>query len=85
MCAPDGKPLFHPDVSKDMQISNSCMPPQTKTVKAEEIIYQGKKYYYTKNGQGISLYEYKDNLEAYVELARTHPAFTPIIEQLNAF
>ncbi len=44
-CIPNNKILYYPDIQKDMELSNYCI--KQKTIKAEEIIVNGDKYYYT--------------------------------------
>jgi hypothetical protein len=71
-------------VDVDMKMKNPCHRPETSSVKAEQIVYQGEKYYYTKAPDGtISIYEYKKKLDAYTELDRSHPHYESLIEKLS--
>jgi superfamily II DNA or RNA helicase len=84
MCTPTNNKLFHPNVDVDMKMKNPCHRPETSSVKAEQIVYQEKKYYYTKAPDGtISIYEYKKKLDAYTELDRSHPHYEALIEKLS--
>jgi hypothetical protein len=83
MCAPTNEQRYHPDVATDMKIKNKCVPPKKTTVTAEQIILHGNTYYYTKLKDGVSIYEYKPTLDAYIELTREHPHFDELIAQLT--
>ena len=84
MCTPSNNKLFHPNIDIDMKLKNPCTRPTMTNVKVEQIIYNGKKYYYNKSPSGtISIYEYKEGLDAYTELDRTHPYYETLIEQLS--
>lgn len=84
MCTPTNEKLFHPNLDIDMKMKNPCQRPRKSSVKAEQVVYQGKKYYYTKDPDGtISIYEYKKNLDAYIVLDRSHPHYEALIEKLS--
>lgn len=84
MCTPTNNKLFHPNMDVDMKMKNPCHRPKTSSVKASQIVYQEKKYYYTKAPDGtISIYEYKKKLDAYTELDRSHPHYEALIEKLS--
>lgn len=84
MCTPTNNKLFHPNVDVDMKMKNPCNRPTESRVEAEQIVYQDKKYYFTKAPDGvISIYEYKKNLDAYIELDRSHPHYEALIEKLS--
>ena len=85
MCTPTHSQLFHPNVDTDLKIANPCIPPSTESVQADELEYQGQKFYYTTDSSGnISIYEYQKNLDAYVKMDRAHPFYEAMITQLNA-
>jgi hypothetical protein len=68
----------------DMKMENPCHRPKISNVKAEQILYQDKKYYYMKAPDGtVSIYEYKEKLDAYIELDRSHPHYEALIEKLS--
>lgn len=82
ICNPTNEMLFHPDINIDMKINNPCIDVKTSTVKAEEIIYMDKPYYYKKDGNDISIYEYNDIMKVYVKLDRSHPHYNALIEKI---
>lgn len=83
MCAPTDSKLFHKSVETDMKLDNPCKPPEEKKVKAEQLFFQDKEYYFTKNDkQNISIYEYKHNLDSYVKIDRSHPHYEVLIEKI---
>lgn len=83
MCAPTDMPLFHADVATDLKMSNPCQSPETTTVKARETEYDGRKYFYTKGDDGISVFEFKKPLNAYIELSHGHPHYAALLEKLT--
>lgn len=82
MCTPTNNKLFNPSIDIDMKIKNPCERPKTTSITAEQIIYQDKKYYYTKSNGIIYIYEYNDKLDAYTELDRSHPHYESLIDKL---
>jgi hypothetical protein len=83
ICTPTNNKMFHPNTDIDMKMDNPCHRPETSNLTAEQIVYQDKKYYYTKAPDGtISIYEYKKKLDAYTELDRSHPHYEALIKKL---
>lgn len=68
-CLPNNKQLYYPDIHKDIELSNSCL--KTSTIKAEEIIINGDKYYYTINtdtsneDDSLKIFKFNNILNAY--------------------
>ena len=83
MCNPTNEMLFHHDIRTDMKIGNPCTDITSSTIRAEEIIYQDKSYYYKINDNGLSIFEFNDILKAYVKLDRSHPHYDNLIEKIN--
>ena len=65
-CISNDKELFYEDIHQDMELSNSCI--RTKKIKVEEVIINEKKYYYTKEGDEILIYNYNNTLEGYQQI-----------------
>ena len=68
-CISDNKELYHEDIDKDMELSNNCK--RITTVKAEEIIINGEKYYYRvldKEKNIIEVFKYNHTLQGYTKL-----------------
>lgn len=83
MCTPTSDKLYHPDNRTDLKMKNTCLKPTEVQIKAKEVIYKGSTFYYSKSPAGhISIYEYKKNLDAYVEIGRDHPYYEELIEQI---
>ena len=84
MCTPTGDRLYHPINDIDLKMKNPCVRPEKTQVKAQELIYKDTTFYYTKSPEGeYSIYEYKKNLDAYVEVDRSHPYYEELIDKLN--
>jgi len=64
-CMPNNKKLYDEDIQVDMTISNNCI--RSKKVKAEEIIIDGIKYYFTKTNGIIEVFEYNKFLDGYTK------------------
>lgn len=82
-CSPTNTPLFNKDIITDLASKNPCKPLKEKEVSVKEIIYMGKKYYYSQNDGVINLYEFKKSLNGYVAVQPGNLAYSPIIEQLT--
>jgi hypothetical protein len=65
-CLNNNKHLYVEDIHKDMIVSNNCI--QTETIKAEEIIIDKKKYYYTNLNNNLKIFEFNDLLNGYKEI-----------------
>ena len=83
LCKPTGDKLYHYDNNVDLKMKNPCSPPEKTQIKAKEIIYNGSTYYYTNTGDVINIYEYKKNVDAYIEVDREHPDYEQLIEELS--
>lgn len=64
-CLANNKQLYYPDIHKDIELSNSCL--KTNKIKAEEIVINGEKYYYTIDFQSndIKIFKFNNILNAY--------------------
>lgn len=64
-CLPNNKQLYYPDIHKDVELSNACL--KTSTIKAEEILINGEKYYYTntKDDGLLKIFKFNNILNAY--------------------
>ena len=82
MCTPTGNKLYHPNNDIDLKMENPCTRPKKKQITAKEIIYNGSTYYYTSSDGIVSIYEYKKNLDAYIEVNRDNPDYEALIEKL---
>ncbi len=62
-CLNNNKELYYPDIHKDLLLSNPCI--QTQKIKANEIIINGNKYYYSIIDNDIKLFKYNSLLDGY--------------------
>jgi hypothetical protein len=65
-CIGNNKELFYEDIHQDMELSNNCT--KTKKIKADEVIVNGEKYYYTKSGEDISVFKFNETLQGYQKI-----------------
>lgn len=65
-CLNNNKQLYYPDIHKDMLLSNNCI--KSSKIKAEEIIINGEKYYYSIIDDIIKLYKYDKILNGYKQI-----------------
>ena len=69
-CISDDKDLYYEDIDKDMELSNNCK--RITTIKAEEIIINGDKYYYRiLEDKNIEVFKYNDILQGYTKINNT--------------
>lgn len=86
MCTPTDSQLFHPSYDIDLKIKNPCIRPTKQTISVEEIYYNGKSYYYKKSENGVySLFVYKPDIDAYVEIDRSHYMYDTLINKLTEY
>jgi len=69
-CLNNNKQLYVEDIHTDMVTSNYCI--QTNKIKAEEIIIENKKYYYSQMNDILNIYEYNDLLNGYQIVNNDH-------------
>jgi superfamily II DNA or RNA helicase len=83
-CAPTDKPLFHKDIDKDILMPNPCSTLSKKEIKVNEIVYQGKKYYYSRDENNlIDLFEYKKSLSAHIPVTPNNINYGPLIDHVG--
>jgi len=77
VCAPTNQPLYRGDVILDAKLPDPCETIIETESTAIEIEYDGTKYYYIKNNDKLSFYEYRNDLGGYSPI---DPASPLIIE-----
>jgi hypothetical protein len=84
LCKPTNKRLFHPLLSYDMKLSNTCLPYEEKKETVQEIVAEdGKKYYYkVLPDKSYQLYYYNPTLKGYSKMPRDHYAYATIMSKL---
>lgn len=84
MCTPTGARLFNPNIRADLAAANPCVRPQSQTVSATEISYDGSTYYYTQSpDEGVTIYEWNDRVESYVPIPHTHRNYAALIDMIT--
>lgn len=85
LCSPDGAMLYHPLLSRDMELPSTCRPYEEKKITVEEIVLPdvAEKFYYRKDViDGVpdyKLYNFNKKLNGYAPLPRTHPFYGDIM------
>ncbi len=62
-CIPNNKQLYHPKLELDLELSNSCI--RKTNIKAEEVLIDNIKYYYTNINDELKIYKYNTMLNGY--------------------
>jgi hypothetical protein len=82
LCSPDNTALYHPLLTKDMNLPNTCRPytEQKISVNPIEIPGTNEKFYYRKMPDGaIKIYHFNIKLNGYAPVLRTHPMYADIM------
>lgn len=85
LCSPNNKPLYHPDISKDMITPDPCEELQTDKVVASEIDIDGVKYYYTKSKEDprkFHIFKFNKIINGYVPLQPHEHHYSDIMRKL---
>jgi hypothetical protein len=84
LCSPDNKPLFHPVLSKDMELPSNCMPYSEKKVTVQEVVIPdtNEKFYFRKTNGNVSLYMYNKKLKGYSPVPRSHPYYGKLMSKI---
>ena len=86
MCTPNNKPLYHPILSKDMQLPNPCAKIVEQKVKAHEIHIDDidEKFYYTKGETAKSyiIYKFDKQIGGYIIMNSDDPFYSPILRKI---
>jgi superfamily II DNA or RNA helicase len=80
MCKPTNERLYHPDININIESINPCRSISEQKIKAKEIEYDGKKYYYTMTSiDDLKIYFYSKDLEAYTELTAMDSNYSELV------
>jgi hypothetical protein len=85
MCSPTNAQLFHPILSRDMELPSHCSQYTEKKVSVEEIILPdvAEKFYYKKDETGIiTIYHMNKKLNGYAPLPKSHPMYADIMSAI---
>lgn len=86
-CSPTNAPLFTDDVARDVKAQDPCTQMRETSVRAEEIIIDDAKYYFTHDD--LSIYNYRifvfdESINGYRPLKESDPRFAIIIDAITA-
>jgi hypothetical protein len=87
VCSPTSAPLFTNEILNDVRMPDPCTRVTEEQVVANEIIVEGKKYYYVEDSASIfdyRVYVLDDNVNGYIALREDDPLFETIIAAINA-
>lgn len=83
-CVPNGAPLFHPNIHRDMIMPNRCIEPEYKTLKVEEIEIpelDQKAYFRFDNGR-LHIYYMDKATGTYMPMTNAQPHYTEIAKAI---
>lgn len=87
VCSPTDEKLFTDDILRDMRAPDPCRPVKEATVKAEEIEFEGEKYYYRPDSTSVydyAVFYHDPRVNAYRPLAQSDPKYAKIAEAIVA-
>jgi hypothetical protein len=82
LCSPDNTALYHPLLTKDMNLPSTCRPYTEQKVSVNPIEIPGadEKFYYRKMPDGaIKIYHFNKKLNGYAPVLRTHHMYADIM------
>jgi hypothetical protein len=84
MCTPNDKPLYHPILSKDMQLPNTCTKIVEQKVKAHEIHIDDtdEKFYYTSDSKSYIIYRFDRQIGGYIIMNSDDPLHSSILRKI---
>jgi len=80
-CRPVGQILYEENISTDMKIPCPCQEFTTSTIQVDEVIIDGKSYYYTIDP--IKLYIFDTKFNGYMEVGLEHEHYDEIVELIK--
>ena len=86
MCSPTDRELFTDDASRDIRTIDPCQQLQETHMRAEEIVIDGVKYFYSANPKSIweySVFTYEKSVDGYRPLKESDKRFPKIIEAIK--
>ena len=86
VCNPTNAKLTTDDIDRDVRGTDPCSQIAEAQVKAEEIIIDGEKYYYTPDPKSIYDYKifiYDETIDSYRQLRESDPKFAKIVDAIE--
>jgi hypothetical protein len=85
LCVPDNKRLFDTDYAAHLKKPIACKQSTAKDVTVEELEFNGRTFYYSKDNNGsIKIYEYDKHASSYIQMLPSSKWYEPIFLKLNA-
>ena len=85
VCMPDDKPLYTNSFIQDLHLPNPCKNIEEHEVEVNEFIFNNKTYYYQKNAEsftGYEFFEHNEKIDAYTPISKSTPLFLELSEHL---
>lgn len=86
VCNPTNTQLFYDDIDLDLKTEDKCMAASVKTVKANEVVVNGVKYYYVAdptNIYGWKIYEYDPLIKGIREMPQDIALYGQIVDVID--
>lgn len=83
VCNPTNSPLYTADPERDVLSPDPCTRVREVSVKAEEVDYNGTKYYYVADKSSLydyKIYEYDEAINGYRPLSEANPLYELIVD-----
>ena len=85
LCSPTNAPLFHPLLTRDMELPSNCTQYTEKKVSVDEISLPGidEKFYYKKDEAGdVKIYHMNKKLNGFALLPQSHTLYADIMSAI---
>ena len=85
VCMPDDKPLYTNSFIQDLHLPDPCKNIEEQEVEVNEIVFNNKTYYYQKNSEsytGYEFFEHNEKIDAYTPISKSTPLFLELSEHL---
>ena len=85
VCMPDDKPLYTNSFIQDLHLPNPCKNIEEQEVEVNELVFNNKTYYYQKNAEsftGYEFFEHNEKIDAYTPISKSIPLFLELSEHL---
>lgn len=83
ICAESDELLYPADLAKNIEYGSKCIRHEEQEVQAYPVTYEGSEYYYTVDGQVITIYTYDPIYEQYIELLPGDKGYYDILNYIR--
>jgi superfamily II DNA or RNA helicase len=87
LCKPTGKQLYHPLLSKDLLLGNTCEQYSEEKIKVNEITIEatGEKVYYRfKSADDVELFSFNKKLNGFAPMSRSNKYYGSLVARILA-